>query len=79
MATKTKAARPTAPTPAGVDTPAQPAPAPPAAPAPAPARTYLVGAVPILHNGVLYGVGARIALADADAARLGVLITPAAA
>lgn len=39
-------------------------------------RTYLVGTVPIRHNGAFYGVGSDIALTDAEAARLDGLVVP---
>lgn len=39
-------------------------------------RTYLVGTVPIRHNGVFYGVGSDIVLTDAEAARLDGLVVP---
>lgn len=39
-------------------------------------RTYLVGAVPVRHNGRVYGVGYAIELTDAEAERLSGLLTP---
>lgn len=39
-------------------------------------RAYLVGSVPIRHNGELYGVGYEIRLTDREAGRLSGLLTP---
>ena len=40
-------------------------------------RTYRVGAVPIRHNQAFYDVGKPLELTDAQAERLGHLVTPA--
>lgn len=52
-----------------------------APPAPTPAtdgaNDYVVGSVPIRHDGRFYGVGADIQLTDGQAERLGGLVAPA--
>ena len=68
----TQSTQPTAQPPAlGADTPAPATPA-----ALTQQHPYRVGAVPIRHDGVLYPVGAAIALTTAQASRLGGLVTP---
>lgn len=39
-------------------------------------KTYVVGVVPIRHNGRVYGVGFDIRLTDVEATRLSGLVTP---
>ncbi|MDC2861670.1 hypothetical protein [Delftia sp. DT-2] len=38
-------------------------------------RAYIVGSVPIRHNGEYFGLGERIELTESDAFRLGGLVT----
>lgn len=52
------------------------APPPPLLADPDTARPYLVGAVPIRHNGQSYGVGREIWLTDREADRLCGLLSP---
>ena len=53
------------------------APAAPVRPAPAAEkRCYVVGSVPIRHDGKFYGVGYDIELTSAEANRLGGLVVP---
>lgn len=40
-----------------------------------PMKAYIVGSVPIRHDGEYFGLGARIELTDSDALRLGGLVT----
>ena len=40
-----------------------------------PMRVYIVGSVPIRHDGEYFGLGERIELAESDASRLGGLVT----
>ena len=67
---------PTAPTMAPAPAPAPATKAPGKAPDPEAKRAWLVGTVPILHDGQLYGVGYSIELTNAQAASLDGLLTP---
>ncbi len=60
---------------APVTTTATPTPTPPTPPDPKATRSYGVGSVPIRHNGAFYGVGYEVQLTNAQADRLGNLVT----
>ena len=72
-------AAPEVPDRAALAAPSAPTAAPAAPVRPAPAaekRCYVVGSVPIRHDGKFYGIGYDIELTSAEANRLGRLVVP---